>query len=210
VPGDLTPSQLIVLGLIARHGPMTPYELKAKVESSVGMYWPVPHAQLYRDPARLAGLGLLSEEAEEHGRRRRVFHLTDAGRAALNAWLADPGTPDPETRNPALLKLTFADLGPPGQVAHLAAAQAAKHRQWRDSYLDRRSRLDPDAPDTPARGRLLTLAIAHEESYVAFWEMLAAAPDGTGEAGTPPPDQRPGHVSSREAEPANREDPGQG
>ena len=201
MPGDLTPSQLIVLGLIARYGPMTPYELKAKVESSVGMYWPVPHAQLYRDPARLAELGLLREEAEEHGRRRRVFHLTDAGRAALNAWLADPRTPDPETRNPALLKLTFADLGPTGQVAHLAAAQAAKHRRWRDTYIDLRSRLDPDAPDTPARARLLTLGIAHEKSYVAFWETLAAAPDGTGEAGTLPPEPATGDVGNREAAP---------
>ena len=103
MPGDLTPSQLIVLGLIARHGPMTPYELKAKVESSVGMYWPVPHAQLYRDPARLAELGLLREEAEEHGRRRRVFHLTDAGVAEAAAeaplpWQAH-GESDDQIRN---------------------------------------------------------------------------------------------------------------
>lgn len=196
MPDDPTPSQLIVLGLIARHGPMTPYELKAKVEESVGMYWPVPHAQLYRAPARLAELGLLREEAEEHGRRRRVFHLTDAGRAVLNAWLTDPSTPDPETRNPALLKLTFADLGPPGQVAQLAAAQAAKHRQWRDTYLDLRSRLDADAPDTLALARLLTLGIAHEKSYVAFWETLADAPEGTGEARSLPPEPAVSDVDS--------------
>jgi DNA-binding PadR family transcriptional regulator len=178
---------------------MTPYELKAQVESPVGMYWTVPHAQLYRDPARLAELGLLREEAEEHGRRRRVFHLTEAGRAALGAWLADPCTPDPETRNPALLKLTFADLGPPGQVAHLAAAQAAKHRRWCDTDTGLRSRLDPDAPDTLTRARLLTLGIVHEKSYVAFWEMLAAAPDGTGEAGMLPPGPAAGDVGDREA-----------
>ncbi len=196
--GNPTPSQLIVLGLIARYGPMTPYELKAKVESSVSLYWPVPRAQLYRDTARLAELGLLLEEAEERGRRRRVFHLTDAGRATLNAWLADPRTPDPETRNPALLKLTFADLGPPGQVAQLAAAQAAKHRQWRDTYIDQRSRLDPDAPDTLARTRLLTLGIAHENGYVTFWETLAAAPNGTGGAATPLP-AAADHDDDREA-----------
>ena len=77
---ELSPSAYVVLGLIARHGPMTPYELKARVEDSVGLYWPIPHAQLYRDPPRLAERGLLEERAEEHGRRRRVFHLTDAGR----------------------------------------------------------------------------------------------------------------------------------
>ncbi|MGW3040997.1 helix-turn-helix transcriptional regulator [Kitasatospora sp. NPDC001159] len=155
--------------------------LKARVESSVGHYWPIPHAQLYRDPPRLAELGLLREEAEEHGRRRRVFHLTDAGHHALLGWLADPATPEPETRNPALLKLTFADLGAPGQVAALARAQAAQHRHWRDTYRQLRERLDPDAPDTQARTRLITLGIAHEQSYVAFWEALAADPDGTGE-----------------------------
>ncbi|MFJ8623466.1 PadR family transcriptional regulator [Kitasatospora sp. NPDC093550] len=179
---ELTPSQLIVLGLIARHGPMTPYDLKAGVEESVGHYWPIPHAQLYRDPPRLAELGLLREEAEEHGRRRRVFHLTDAGHQALLDWLADPATPEPETRNPALLKLTFADLGPPDQVARLAAAQAARHRHWRDAYRHQRARLDPDAPDTPARARLITLGLAHEQAYVAFWETLAADPAGTGES----------------------------
>ena len=65
----------------------------------------------------------------------------------------------------------------------VAAAQAAKHRRWRDTYTDLRSRLDPDATDTLALARLLTLGIAHEKSYVAFWETLAAAPDGTGEGG---------------------------
>ncbi|PBC66187.1 PadR family transcriptional regulator [Streptomyces sp. TLI_235] len=180
---DLTPSQLVVLGLIARHGPMTPYELKARVESSVGHYWPIPHAQLYRDPPRLADLGLLREDAEEHGRRRRVFHLTAAGRETLRSWLADPSTPEPETRNPALLKLTFADLGAPGQVAELAEAQAAQHRRWLGTYREMQAHLDPHAPDTPARTRLLTLGIAHEQSYVTFWESLAADPNGTGAPG---------------------------
>ena len=180
---DLTPSQLVVLGLIARHGPMTPYELKARVESSVGHYWPIPHAQLYRDPPRLADLGLLREDAEEHGRRRRVFHLTAAGRETLRSWLADPSTPEPETRNPALLKLTFADLGAPGQVAELAEAQAAQHRRWLGTYREMQAHLDPHAPDTPARTRQLTVGIAHEQSYVTFWESLAADPNGTGAPG---------------------------
>jgi DNA-binding PadR family transcriptional regulator len=130
---------------------------------------------------RLDPVGLLREEAEERGRRRRVFHLTDAGHHALLDWLADPATPEPETRNPALLKLTFADLGAPGQIAALARAQAAQHRHWRDTYRQLREHLDPDAPDTPARARLITLGIAHEQSYTTFWEALAADPDGTGE-----------------------------
>jgi DNA-binding PadR family transcriptional regulator len=176
VAEELSPSAYVVLGLIARHGPMTPYELKARVEDSVGYYWPIPHAQLYRDPPRLAALGLLEERAEEHGRRRRVFHLTAAGREVVQRWLEDPNTAPPETRNPSLLKLTFADLGPPEQVAALARTQAAQHREWLDSYRKLRAELDPSRADALSRSRLLELGILHEQAYVTFWESLADNP----------------------------------
>lgn len=170
----LTPSQCVVLGLIARNGPLTPYELKALVEQSVDSYWPIPHAQLYRDPPRLAELGLLAECAEEHGRRRRVFHLTDAGREALRRWLADPTAPPPETRNPSLLKLTFTDLASPDEVAELARTQAARHQGWVDDYHQRLAALDPADPATRSRARLLDLGVRQEQNYVDFWEALAA------------------------------------
>lgn len=167
-----------VLGLIARHGPMTPYELKARVEESVEPFWPIPHAQLYRIPARLAEDGLLREETEEGGRRRRVFHLTDAGRAALRRWLADPGGPRIETRDPAQLKLFFADLGDPADVVALAREQAALHRRWLADYRERRASLDPsDEVRLTSRARILKLGIMHEQAYVEFWEHLAEHPD---------------------------------
>jgi DNA-binding PadR family transcriptional regulator len=170
---ELSASAYVVLGLIARHGPMTPYELKARVEDSVGYYWPIPHAQLYRDPPRLAEHGLLEERAEEHGRRRRVFHLTDTGRKVLARWLADPHTPPPETRDPSLLKLTFADLGPADQVATLARTQVAQHGEWLAQYRKLRAELDPSGTDTLARARLLDLGIRHEQAYVDFWSALS-------------------------------------
>ncbi|TDD88906.1 PadR family transcriptional regulator [Actinomadura darangshiensis] len=170
---ELTLPGYVVLGLIARHGAMTPYELKAKVEESVENFWPIPHAQLYRIPARLAELGLLREEAEQTGRRRRVFHLTDGGSAALREWLTDPDTPQPETRDPGQLKLFFADLGEPGDVVALARRQAAQHRHWLDLYRERRAGLD--LADV-SRARILKLGILHEQAYVDFWEALAADP----------------------------------
>lgn len=170
---ELSHSQYVVLGLIARHGPLTPYELKSRVEESVGYYWPIPHAQLYRDPVKLAEQGLLHEEAEEGGRRRRVFRLTDAGRVTLDRWLSDPSTPPPETRNPSLLKLTFADLGAQDATRKLARQQAAQHREWHGQYRAMLDGLDPTGPDALARSRLLTLGLAHEQTYVDFWQSLA-------------------------------------
>lgn len=173
---DLGAQDHIVLGLIARHGPLTPYDLKSRIEESIDYFWPIPHAQLYRIPVRLAGQGLLREEAEEGGRRRRVFHLTDAGRACLREWLADPVGPPAETRDPAQLKLFFVDLGDPGDVVRLARGQAAEHRRWLEHYRELYDAIDRDGDDVRAvsRARILRLGLGHEQAYVDFWEQLAA------------------------------------
>src|SRR5215204_5430714 len=100
---DLTPTSIIVLGLL-EFGEATPYDLKMRVAGSVGSFWSVPHSALYAEPERLLRAGLVEERREEGGRRRRVFSLTDEGRAALDAWRAEPAAALPELRSPALLK----------------------------------------------------------------------------------------------------------
>nr|MDT0666032.1 PadR family transcriptional regulator [Micromonospora sp. DSM 115978] len=140
----LTSVSYLVLGVVARRGEATPYDLKQAVACSVGHFWSFPHAQLYKEPPRLADAGLLVEEREQGGRRRRVFRITDSGRAVLRAWLAQGETGRTERRDPGLLKLTFADLGEPEDLARLAATQAAVHRGQLAVY-EGLAALPPDA-----------------------------------------------------------------
>jgi DNA-binding PadR family transcriptional regulator len=172
---SLTRSEFVVLGLIARYGAMTPYELKARVAESVGFFWPIPPAQLYRDATRLAGLGLLEETAEQTGRRRRVFEITAAGQKALTAWLADDHASETQIRDPALLKLAFSDLGSAADLRALAAAQAGIHRHWIQEYSDRAARLSAEDPATPSRQLVLELGLAIESAYAKFWAHLAGS-----------------------------------
>jgi DNA-binding PadR family transcriptional regulator len=171
----LSRSEYVVLGLIARYGAMSPYELKARVAESIGFFWPIPHAQLYRDPSRLAALGLLEETPERTGRRRRMFAITVAGLAELARWLADEHTSETQIRDPALLKLAFADLANDDDLTSLAAAQAAMHERWLQEYGQRIEALNADDPATPARRHLLTLGRAIETAYTDFWGRLAEA-----------------------------------
>ncbi|MGW7024689.1 PadR family transcriptional regulator [Streptomyces decoyicus] len=175
---EYSPARYVVLGLVARHGPMTPYELKARVEDDIQPFWPILHAQLYRIPPELAGAGLLREETETAGRRRRIFHLTDAGRAALERWLADPDTAEAETRDPAQLKLFFADLGDPSDIVALATQQAERHRTLLAHYASLRAALDPSADSRQrSRARVLRLGVLHERAHAEFWESMAADPE---------------------------------
>ena len=173
---SLNPISYVVLGVIASRGSSTSYEMKKLVQTSISFFWTFPHAQLYREPQRLVQLGLLEEEQHEGGRRRRVFTLTDRGRAALDEWLASPGPFNVEIRDLALLKLFFGRLAREQDIVELAAEQLAGHRRQQALYeqvLDRYS----------GRGELshqlapLRIGVAYEQAYIDFWEEIAKRPD---------------------------------
>jgi PadR family transcriptional regulator, regulatory protein AphA len=162
----LTPTSYIVLGLVELAGEATPYELKGLVQTSIGNFWSLQHAQLYSEPERLARAGYLSERREEAGRRRRHYRLTVKGRRALEAWRMKPTTGLSELRDPGLLKLF---LG--ADRVGLAGAQLKAHQAKLDEYLEQK-RQDPG---TEPRGPWLSLeaGIGHAREWVRFWKRVA-------------------------------------
>ncbi|ADB49608.1 PadR family transcriptional regulator [Conexibacter woesei] len=107
----LSGTSYAVLALLSLCGESTPYELKQALEQTVENFWPVPHTTFYAEPARLAAAGYLSERQEQHGRRRKLYALTDHGHTALAAWSAAPEVAAPQIRDEALLKI-FAGADP--------------------------------------------------------------------------------------------------
>ena len=164
----LTATSYIVLGLLVRAGGRaTPYALKQMAASSVGNFWTLHHAQLYSEPERLARAGLVDEEREAGGRRRRTYSVTDAGRSALDAWLMAPAAAPGELRDPGLLQLFFgADRG------MLAGPQQALHAAKLHEYEALHSLAAARMPD----GERLALeaGIAHEREWVRFWVAVGA------------------------------------
>ena len=175
---QLTPTSYLVLGLIAREGPSTPYDLKRHVTATIGHFWSFPHALLYKEPPRLKELGLLTEEREADGRRRRLFSITDAGRRALGSWLAHPSLQPTELRDLGLLQLFFADLEPATTPA-IAQAQLALHRAQLAVYEEGRS-TPPSGPRSASptvehwRGVTLRMGLLYERAAVEFWAAVAA------------------------------------
>ena len=176
---SLTPTSYLVLGLLAREGPSTPYDLKRHVAATIGHFWAFPHALLYKEPARLVGLGLATEQREPAGRRRRRFSITEAGRAALRAWLGRPARRPPELRDPGLLQLFFADLEPAGVGFAIAAGQLAVHRALLARY--EAGQLAEDAPTGASsrsiehwRGVTLRMGLLHERAAIEFWTGIAS------------------------------------
>jgi DNA-binding PadR family transcriptional regulator len=113
----------------------------------------------------LAKEGLLSEQREQTGRRRRIYSLTKGGRQALADWLAEPTDELYEVRDPGTLKLFFG-----GDPAMLATSQLAAHKRQLEGY----QQLHKDIPNMPNGMRLaLEAGIGHEREFIRFWSRLS-------------------------------------
>ena len=189
----LTPTSYLVLGLLAREGPSTPYDLEQHVKATLGNFWSFPHTLLYSEPPRLGALGLVTETRETEGRRRRVFAITPGGTSALGAWLDRPSGAPTELRDPGLLQLFFADLASDDAKRRLAERRLAIHEAKLAAYreADRYERR-ADGPQRGQRtvehwrGETLPMGLRYESGAVDFWTDVVAKAGEAAEA-------KPGH-----------------
>ena len=163
----LATTSYVVLGLVAARQPITSYEMKRNVARSIGYFWPFPHSQLYAEPARLVRLGLLEEDVEKTGRRRRLFRITEAGQQALSRWLAEPASEPTEIRDLGMLKLFFGSQGRREDLLALASEQHAAHQRRCDEYRT----LHDSVRHVAGRWELATLEIGtrYEQMATEFW-----------------------------------------
>src|SRR5438045_110502 len=100
--------------------PMSGYELKKRFSSSLGYGWRAYDTQIYRELKALEAAGLVSGRAEkgDRGPDRRIYSVTDAGRAVLVAWLQSP-LDDTWYKSELTLRIWSMHLIPPGALDEL-------------------------------------------------------------------------------------------
>jgi DNA-binding PadR family transcriptional regulator len=117
----LTTTSYAVLSVLALRDHST-YELTRQMRLSLHYLWPRAESNVYAEPKRLVASGLAkSREEWNGGRRRTVYSITQAGRAALADWLASPSARQ-RYESEAVLKVFFAENG---TVADLLASVRA-------------------------------------------------------------------------------------
>jgi DNA-binding PadR family transcriptional regulator len=148
------------------------------------------HTLLYRESARLATQGLLTETRDPAGRRRRVFTITQDGMAALGAWLDQPSSQPTELRDLGLLQHFFTDLAPEESRLRLAKQQLAIHRAKLLAYQheaagngDSTALRKGQRTVEHWRGGTLRMGLRYEAAAVDFWTELIAEAEAPAEAG---------------------------
>ncbi|MGA2673565.1 MAG: PadR family transcriptional regulator [Terracidiphilus sp.] len=120
----------VILGGLSIQSNLSGYELHKAIEENFGSFWGESYGQIYPTLKRLVAEGLIvpSRSASAPRQRRQEYSLTDAGRACLRDWLAQPFQNDPP-RNEFLLKLFFGREAAPGvALAHVRELQNRNRR----------------------------------------------------------------------------------
>jgi DNA-binding PadR family transcriptional regulator len=99
-----------ILGFLS-YRPFTGYELKRVFDKSIRHFWPADQSQIYKTLVKLAEQGYATIEVvhQEDRPSRKIYHITDEGRAQLMEWVRR--TPDAEDfREPFLIQVFFSGL----------------------------------------------------------------------------------------------------
>src|SRR5918996_5149289 len=142
--------RIAALGLLAQK-PASGYDLLKQFEQSMANVWPATQSQLYGELNKLADTGLI-EVVDIGPRGRKEYRITEAGRAELQRWVANPQD-DPPFRSPGLLRVFL--LGEvPREQARKHVVAMAEHADAEIKRLEElRDSIDWSDGDSPFFGR---------------------------------------------------------
>jgi DNA-binding PadR family transcriptional regulator len=147
----LTPFSYVVLALVGRGG-AGPHDIVQMMRYGAQL-WTTSESHYYAEPKRLAKLGYLRARPQPGRTRERThYELTEQGRDALRAWLAEPAAMG-RMQHEAIVKLLAADFSDDATV--LASVSAL-----REDLAAGYARLEPmleRAEGLPHRQRYLRL-----------------------------------------------------
>ncbi|GGT27995.1 PadR family transcriptional regulator [Streptomyces chromofuscus] len=142
-------------------GEASGYDLAKGFDASVANFWTATPQQLYRELERMERDGLVAARVVEQERRpnKRLFSLTEAGLAAVRAYVAEPPARPTAIRDELMVKVQCADVGDVeavraaiAQRGEWAAAKLARYERTRermlggcteDEYLAQAERIGP-------------------------------------------------------------------
>ena len=173
------------------YGPATGYGLKAAFKGSVYYFWNATLPQIYRTLNQLQSSGwLVSSVQHQDGKpSRKVYEITETGRAEFLRWLTEPPEMT-QPKQPLLMKVFFGMRLPPAILAEHITRYREHHARLLSLY---ESEVKPTIRDyaaklsAPEETRYWTLALdfgkRHAQMMVEWCDKALEElnrPDGQG------------------------------
>jgi len=167
----------ILLGFL-NYQPMTGYEIKQTLDHSVSHFWHAYHSQIYTTLRQMEADALVvSEFIHGEGQPdRRVYSLTDAGRAEFTTWLDQALTEMSPVKEELILRLFFSARRDKNSVLAELYLQRELHQKKLNEYLGMTAgEIEENAKSIPELARdaifwkmTLNMGISYEKMYVEW------------------------------------------
>jgi len=170
VDRQLNATAASLLGFL-HDGPLTGWDLVVTGQMVIGDFWSLTQSQVYRELSAMASTGLV--QAGERGRRdRQPYAITNAGRAAFAAWIAQE--PGQETiRFPLLLTLAFGRHLGPDQLSAFLAQHRELHARKLAAYKEQHAAAQAaDGEPNPYALATLDFGLTYERAVLDWFDRL--------------------------------------
>jgi len=131
-----------ILGLL-HYKDMHGYQIKKHIESNFGHMWSINYGQIYPNLKELLKEGFVQmrefNQVGEKGPHRKLYSLTDAGRAAFSRWLAEAPEKNMILRDPFLMRFVFYRFGDSERSVEIIDDQV---KLWTKMLAKRQENLD--------------------------------------------------------------------
>jgi DNA-binding PadR family transcriptional regulator len=176
----MTTLEYKLLGLLARQ-PMSGYDLASRLKKRFVPFGPISHTQIYPALASLEQQGLVRYHIVEQQAVRpnkKVYELTEEGRAALRQWVESP-TPLVFSYDEFFLKAYSLWLADPERIVERFREQAQLHQERLELYeqVPQSKQLAESAESEKAdlfelNNMLLQYVIGYEHNYLAWCQSM--------------------------------------
>lgn len=168
----LPPTSWAVLGLLSFERELSGYDLKKWADWSLSFfYWSPSFSQIYGELKRLEGAGYVTSRTVPQAtgnRDKRVYAITDEGRAAVRAWARDAAVEPPVLKHGVMLRLWLGHL--------IEADQAKDILREHQAYAERmghRAKTDGEAAEREPSWAYPRLVLRWAERYYEAERQLA-------------------------------------
>jgi DNA-binding PadR family transcriptional regulator len=117
-----------LIGLLARDGPLTGYQLTKAFDRSVNFVWNALPGQIYPELGRLVESGHIRQSGSGP-RGAKSYEATPEGIAELRRWIVED-EPNHVTRNETLLRVFFAHVVDPVEAESFLQREADTYRRY--------------------------------------------------------------------------------
>lgn len=167
-----TTTSYVVLALLSLRS-WSAYELAQQSERTLRWVFPRAERAMYLEVKRLAKMGWADVREEGAGKRtRKVYSITEDGRAALTAWMDDASQVHTKVSSDVLLRIFLADHAPPGALEN--AVRAVGERAEEDLLAMARMAAAPSPfPERLATNMLALSFVAEVNAAIRDWAIHA-------------------------------------